>query len=119
MHATDKPRLNIRAIRESKGYTQEYMAEMLDICQSTYADLECGKTPLSINRLLRISDILETDFAELVDHQQSSRVSAQKQSQSPHPPEPGLYQETKGVYEQLIHELRNEIDFLRSLIKTS
>lgn len=118
MHASDKPRLNIRAIRESRGYTQEYMAEMLDICQSTYANLESGKTPLSINRLLRISDILETDFAELVDYHQSSWVSDRKQSQSP-PPEPSLYQETKGVYEQLIHELRNEIDFLRSLIKTS
>ncbi len=119
MHATDKPRLNIRAIRESRGYTQEYMAEMLDICQSTYANLESGKTPLSINRLLRISDILETDFAELVDYSPSSWVPDRKQSHSPPPLEPGLYQETKGVYEQLIQALRNEIDFLRSLIKTS
>ncbi len=118
MHASDKPRLNIRAIRESRGYTQEYMAEMLDICQSTYANLESGKTPLTINRLLRISDILETDFAELVDYHQSPWGSVRKQSQSLPPPEPGLYQETKGVYEQLIHELRNEIDFLRSLIRT-
>jgi DNA-binding XRE family transcriptional regulator len=44
MHASDKPRLHIRAIRESRGYTQEYMAEMLDICQSTYANLESGRT---------------------------------------------------------------------------
>lgn len=118
MHASDKPRLNIRAIRESRGYTQEYMAEMLDICQSTYANLESGKTPLTINRLLRISDILEIDFADLVEYHQSSRIPVRKQSQSPTAPELSLYQETKGVYEQLIHELRNEIDFLRSLIKT-
>ena len=119
MHQTDKPRLNIRGIRESKGYTQEYMAEMLDICQSTYANLESGKTTLTLARLLRIADILETDFTELVDHKKptsgkypGSFLSAPLQVESIHP-------ETKGLYEQLIHELRTEIDFLRSLIRTT
>ena len=119
MHASDKPRLNIRAIRESRGYTQEYMAEMLDICQSTYANLESGKTTLSINRLLGIADILDADLTELIEHKKPPGKTDSKKNQSSIPLQPNLYQETKGVYEQLIHELRNEIDFLRSLIRTS
>ncbi|MBP7240340.1 MAG: helix-turn-helix transcriptional regulator, partial [Saprospiraceae bacterium] len=39
MRKADKAELRIRSFREAKGYTQEYMAEMLDICQSTYANL--------------------------------------------------------------------------------
>jgi len=119
MHGSDKPRLNIRAVRENRGYTQEYMAGMLDICQSTYANLESGKTTLSISRLLRIAEILETDFAELIDHKKPPGETDSKKNQPSVPLQPNLYQETKGVYEQLIHELRNEIDFLRSLIRTS
>jgi transcriptional regulator with XRE-family HTH domain len=119
MHVSDKPRLNIRAIRESRGYTQEYMAEMLNICQSTYANLESGKTTLSINRLLGIAEILDTDFAELIDHKKPPGTMDFRKNQQSIPLQPNLYQETKGVYEQLIHELRNEIDFLRSLIRTS
>lgn len=119
MHASDKPRLNIRAIRESKGYTQEYMAEMLDICQSTYANLESGKTPLSITRLLIISDILESDFNQLVDRPKNASSLPEENSMDRLRVENGLYQETKVVYEEWINELRKEIEFLRSLIRTS
>ena len=121
MHASDKPtpRLNIRAIRESRGYTQEYMAEMLDICQSTYANLESGKTTLSVNRFLRIAEILETDFVDLVDQHKSIHETAVDKNKGLIPLRANLHEETKSVYEQLINELRNEIDFLRSLIRTS
>lgn len=121
MHGSDKPkpRLNIRAIREARGYTQEYMAEMLDICQSTYANLESGKTTLSINRFLRIAEILETDFADLVDQHTSFHSLGLEKNKGLMPMRANLHEETKSVYEQLINELRNEIDFLRSLIRTS
>jgi XRE family transcriptional regulator, regulator of sulfur utilization len=119
MHASDKPRLNIRAIRESRGYTQEYMAEMLDICQSTYANLESGKTTLTLARLFRIADILETDFIELVEHKKTPSSKAFDASSSLHQEPQSIHPETRGLYEQLIHELKNEIDFLRSLIRTT
>jgi XRE family transcriptional regulator, regulator of sulfur utilization len=117
MHASDKPRLNIRAIRESRGYTQEYMAEMLDICQSTYANLESGRTQLSIDRLFRIADILETDFSGLVENSKKPRKPDPESVPSVMGQPLSLSQDMKGLYEELIHELRNEIDFLRSLIR--
>ena len=119
MHESDKPRLNIRAVRESRGYTQEYMAEMLDICQSTYACLESGKTTLSINRLLRIADILETDFTELIEYKKTSAKMPETNPLQQAPLQGYAHRETIGVYEQLIGELRSEINFLRTLIRTS
>jgi transcriptional regulator with XRE-family HTH domain len=119
MHRTDKPDLRIRAYREAKGYTQEYMAEMLDICQSTYANLESGKTTLSITRLLDIADILETDFTNLLEFRR--HPFSQNNLKGSHGSHGALdmHQETKGVYDQLIQEMRSEIAFLRSLIRTS
>jgi len=119
MHQPDKPDLRIRAFREAKGYTQEYMAEMLNICQSTYANLESGKTTLSITRLLHIADILETDFTNLLEfrrHPLSKNISKGIDGKYG---AVEMHQETKGVYDQLIQEMRSEIAFLRSLIRTS
>jgi transcriptional regulator with XRE-family HTH domain len=119
MHRTDKPDLRIRAYREAKGYTQEYMAEMLDICQSTYANLESGKTTLSITRLLHIADILETDFTNLLEFRKRPVSQSHAKGNSGIRTPADLHQETKGVYDQLIQEMRSEIAFLRSLIRTS
>ena len=119
MHHPDKPDLRIRAYREAKGYTQEYMAEMLNICQSTYANLESGKTTLSITRLLHIADILETDFTDLLEFRKKPRQHISARGNSSANGTQDLHQETKGVYDQLIQEMRSEIAFLRSLIRAS
>jgi transcriptional regulator with XRE-family HTH domain len=119
MHESDKPRLNIRAVRESRGYTQEYMAEMLDICQSTYACLESGKTSLSIHRLIRIADILEVDLPELIDYKKVPKGQIGLRQPKEGMFNGNMHQETIGVYEKLIVELRSEIDFLRALIRPS
>lgn len=116
MRKADKAELRIRSFREAKGYTQEYMAEMLDICQSTYANLESGKSSLSIDRLLEIAEILELDFHELVVLNGKEYVDGKSTM-------PGmqvadhLHVETKQLYEQLVQELRSEIAFLRSMIR--
>ncbi len=119
MHQPDKPDLRIRAYREAKGYTQEYMAEMLNICQSTYANLESGKTTLSITRLLHIAEILETDFTNLLEFRNHPLSRNHSKGSHGNHGAPDMHQETKGVYDQLIQEMRSEIAFLRSLIRTS
>lgn len=108
--------LIIRSCRESRGISQDYMADMLNIVQSSYAGLESGKTSLTIDRLVRITEILELDIHRVIE-----------ESKIIHPP--GLVHfaqqpiaksidiDTREVYDQLIAELRNEVEFLRSLIR--
>ncbi len=109
--------LIIRSCRESRGISQDYMAEMLNIAQSAYAYLESGKTTMSVDRLMQITEILELDIHQILDEsmlmQHPARQPAVNQSQI----DKSFYQDTKEVYDQLITELRSEIDFLRSLIK--
>ena len=49
----------VRKIRESKEYSQEYMAAKLDITQPSYARIESGSTRLSTDRLEKIALILD------------------------------------------------------------
>lgn len=116
MRKADKAELRIRSFREAKGYTQEYMAEMLDICQSTYANLESGKSSLSIERLLEIAAVLELDFHQLLVLNGKEHVDG-KSPLYDMPSSDHLHEETKKLYEQLVEELRSEVAFLRSMIR--
>jgi len=56
----------IKRVREIKGYSQEYLADSLNISQSAYSDLENNKTKLGLNRLQKIADVLDTDIIEFM-----------------------------------------------------
>lgn len=61
---------NIRKTRELRNYTQDYLAAKLDISQNAYSKIELGYSNITLNRLLCIADILETDVAILLTIEQ-------------------------------------------------
>lgn len=65
----------IRIERAKKGYSQEYMAFMLDIAQSTYSKLESEQLELSVNRLYQIAEILEVNVFDILPPSKQSTVS--------------------------------------------
>jgi transcriptional regulator with XRE-family HTH domain len=56
----------IRLVRESKSWSQEYMAEKLGMSLNGYAKIERGETKAYNPKLEQIADILEIDLAELM-----------------------------------------------------
>ncbi|KFF08767.1 helix-turn-helix domain-containing protein [Chryseobacterium luteum] len=50
---------NIRKIRRSKDFTQEYMAFEMGISQKAYSDIENSKVKINLEILTKISGILE------------------------------------------------------------
>ncbi|MGA9213444.1 helix-turn-helix domain-containing protein [Kaistella sp.] len=58
---------NIRKYRNLKGFSQEYLAEKMNLTQSAYAKIENNDTKLTIDRLNEISKILEIDIANLLE----------------------------------------------------
>lgn len=116
MRYSDKIGKDIRSVREAKGYSQEYMAEMLDMVQSSYANLESGKSSMSVDRLLHICDILHMDVHGLLDRvgtqaipQHQLSVYIDKMHSTVHP-------EIIQLYTELIAEMKSEIEFLRGLV---
>ncbi|MFD0764522.1 helix-turn-helix domain-containing protein [Mucilaginibacter lutimaris] len=56
----------IRIRRIIKGYSQEYMAFMLEISQAAYSNLERDETEMTIRRVYEIAEIFEISPYELM-----------------------------------------------------
>ena len=52
----------IRIVREKRGYSQEQLAEKMDINRSTISKIENGKFGITVDYLVRFSIFLEYEF---------------------------------------------------------
>ncbi|MDQ1097704.1 MULTISPECIES: helix-turn-helix domain-containing protein [Chryseobacterium] len=106
---------NIRKIRESKGFSQEYMANVLDISQASYARLENEDTKVTVDRLHKIAEILETSIIDFFD---TDKITIQNQNNYDH--SNGVVQnmtvESKEVYEKLLQSKDDQISLLTKMI---
>ena len=50
--------IKIKERRQSQGFTQEYVANLLDVNPSHISNIECGHANPSLTTLVRIADIL-------------------------------------------------------------
>ena len=55
----------LKLIRSSKNWTQEDMAEKLEISTHAYAKIERGETNVNLSRLEQIADVVEMELWEL------------------------------------------------------
>jgi len=51
--------LRIRSIRTELCYSQEFVASQIGISQNAYSRIELGLAKLSIERMLKIADVLK------------------------------------------------------------
>ncbi len=56
----------LRKLRMEKGYKQEYMAEVLEISQKTYSNMENDKSSISLDTLKKIAQEYKIDLLELL-----------------------------------------------------
>ena len=52
----------IRQVREQRGYSQEQLADMMDINRSTISKIENGKFSITVDQLVRFSIFLNHEF---------------------------------------------------------
>ena len=65
-HSIDIALKRMRQLREKKGWSQDFIAIELGICQTTYGRRECGKQKIYVYQLIEIADILETSVSYLI-----------------------------------------------------
>lgn len=109
---------NIRLIREGLGYSQDYVATRLDITQQTYSNLEKNPEKQTLKRLKEVASILQVNIVTLIGedetyiqqnfNQQGGHAATQMNVSS---------NGEKEVYEKLIAEFKEQIEFLKSLLK--
>jgi transcriptional regulator with XRE-family HTH domain len=108
----------IVAVRMKRGYTYENMAHELSITPAAYRKNETGETKLTLERLFRISEILNTPLSELLGigndvFQQTNSESATGYQQKIE----NFHQENKEVYEKLLQSKEEQIVLLKSLLE--
>lgn len=62
--------VKIRTLRIMNGFSQEYMANQLDVSQTAYSKLETGKTEISLKRVYEIALVLGVSIHELLPETQ-------------------------------------------------
>ncbi len=60
---------NLKKIRKDKGYTQEILAEKLNVVRQTVSKWEKGLSLPDVDMLSKIANVLETDVNILLDGQ--------------------------------------------------
>lgn len=67
--------MNLKAIRKSNGLTQEEVAILLNIKQSTYSGYETNKSEPDINILKKMSQIFRVSIDELVGNEANNIIN--------------------------------------------
>lgn len=107
----------IRKLRELKGFSQDYMADQLEISQRAYSKLEREETKLDWDRITHISKILEIDPIDLIQFDDSLIFNNCSQSGKINEIHNHFPDELKEQYEKRIQQLEDEIQFLRGALK--
>jgi len=108
----------IKEIRIEKKKTIEDIALSFDISANAYRKIEMNYTKLTIDRLYKISKILEVEISELLGietkevYNQENKDNATGYLQKIE----HFYQDNKETYEKLIATQQSEIQFLRELL---
>lgn len=119
-NSADKVLQNIRKTREYKNYTQEYLAIQLGIDTKSYSNIENGISKLSIDRLLKIADVLEAPPESFLNPSQNfsfSHCSNSGYLNNPKFDNHDSFKEAKAAWQALVEQLRAEVDFLKELVK--
>jgi transcriptional regulator with XRE-family HTH domain len=65
----------IRLVREAKGWTQEEVADKLQMSSNGYGDIERGATDPKLSRLLQLAELFEMKPAELFEPSDKTNIN--------------------------------------------
>jgi transcriptional regulator with XRE-family HTH domain len=110
----------IKLFRESKNYSQEYVALKLGITQQAYSKLEKNPLNFTLERLQKLSKILDITILSILGqdgnylqhnfHQTGGNAATQMTVNQ-------MNNETIQLYERYVSQLKTEIQFLRKSLE--
>ena len=117
-NAYERPSL-VRIIRESNGFSQEYVASKMELSQQAYSNIEKNPENASVKRLRQLSDIFSVPVTSLIGEteqyiQQNFQQQGGQAATVIHVQ--GIPEHERQLYERLIEELKSENKLLRSLL---
>uniref|UniRef100_UPI00404A7419 helix-turn-helix transcriptional regulator n=1 Tax=Flavobacterium sp. TaxID=239 RepID=UPI00404A7419 len=102
----------LRKLRFENGYSQEYIAQCLNLSQKTISNMENDKTTITLNTLKKISNELDVDLLELLSE---SKVVVQHNNSHDTSTFNGVVNNI--APEELILQLKERIEDLKNQLK--
>ena len=114
--------INIRKLREKKGFSQQFVAERLGINQSTYNKLERDMSNITLDRLYRIADVFEEDITTVLDIGKKNIINHRHNQgngyvETINNDYKSIVEEVKSAYEKMIAIKDEQIILLKSLLE--
>jgi transcriptional regulator with XRE-family HTH domain len=114
--------LRIKKIREFRNFTQQYMADQLDISQNAYSKIENGTTKITIDRLEKIANLLNVPLETILSHETQTLNFENNTFNKFYAHIENLHEENKEILLQQIEFQKQQLIFLQqqneTLIKT-
>jgi len=123
----------LKSLREKHGYTQEQLADFLQVSQSSYSRLETGEGKLTLDNVNKLADAYEMDIISFLhyltddkrfvnshtgDNNNQGEISGNNYAESITINNQYTFsKEERELYEKQIKKLEEEISFLRDLLK--
>ncbi|HRP58345.1 helix-turn-helix transcriptional regulator [Agriterribacter sp.] len=124
MESIEKVLEKLKTARKEKGFSHENMAAELEISQAAYTNIEKNESKLSVERLLKISEILEKPVYYFFESNPNN-IYNQSNNDNAIGHIDHLYQDNREArarlaesYESSIKNLKEEIVFLRDLVNS-
>ena len=116
----------MRILRESRDYSQEYVANILNINQKTYSNLESGKTKLTLDRVQQLAEFYhvkpeyflanELPIINYNTGEKSNSNSGYIKNYINEKSEDSLYERLLTEKDQIIQEKNHQIALLKDII---
>lgn len=105
-----------------RNFTQEYMAEVLQLSQRSYSSIENGQTQLTVERLFEICQALQVNIGEVIgiDNQNVYNTNFNNnatQNKGNLVFNRDNFEEQRQLFERIIKTNEEEIKFLKSIIE--
>jgi transcriptional regulator with XRE-family HTH domain len=112
----------LKKIREFRNYTQEHMANKLDISQNAYHKLENGTTKLTTDRLEQIAKVLDVPVESILNSEKQVFNLDNNHIDKFYGYIENLHDENKEAWQKTVAILEEQIAYLKeqnsSLLKT-
>jgi transcriptional regulator with XRE-family HTH domain len=107
---------NIKKLRELRNYTQQYLADQLEISLSGYGKIERNETDVSLSRLQQIADILGIDIHGILRFDDKHLFNLNN-NEVANGQVNNYYSGREELLERIIEQLRKENENLLSIIE--
>ncbi len=108
--------IKIKKVRELRNLTQEYMAQQLNVSQSTYSRLEKEDGDLTVSQLNRIAELLEIKVDDLINFNEKIVFNNYATANQGYIINQNLSNKERELYEKTIKLLEGKIEFLEKII---